>query len=59
MGKVAGSINDIKPAKEMYVMVARSGYTWTDLILSVDEMVNTAARVISAAQALKVPQVKL
>ncbi|EAU88369.1 2-nitropropane dioxygenase [Coprinopsis cinerea okayama7 len=42
MGKVAGSINGIKPAKEI-----------------VDEMVNTAARVISAAQALKVPQVKL
>ncbi|TFK25078.1 2-nitropropane dioxygenase [Coprinopsis marcescibilis] len=42
MGKVAGSINDVKPAREI-----------------VDELVNTAANTLSAAQSLKVPRAKL
>lgn len=51
MGKVAASINDIKPAKEMYVNL-RTLFHRLTLSCSVDELVSTAEKSLRAANSL-------
>lgn len=62
MGKVAGTIKDIKPAREMYaglLLIPATHYSRVCVSRSVDELVNTASSVFDAAQTLKVARAKL
>jgi hypothetical protein len=59
MGRVAGSIKDIKPAKEMSVAPPCQDAKCGSLMPSVDELVTTAVASLETASKLQVARAKL
>ena len=59
MGRVAGSIKDIKPAKEMSVASPCRDAKSSSLMLSVDDLVTTAFVSLEMASKLQVARAKL